>query len=103
MRPCSSNIEVFGTDNKTVSDGAAKQQEVKTKVVSLILDPEQANILLLAQSKGTLGLSWRHPDDDEDVEGGVVDDTLLSELRGIDDIQQDGPATVNPRGPAPVR
>lgn len=93
-------IEVFGTDNKTVSDGAAKQQEVKTKVVSLILDPEQANILLLAQSKGTLGLSWRHPDDDEDVEGGVVDDTLLSELRGIDDIQQDGPATVNPRGPA---
>lgn len=81
-------IEVFGTDNKTVSDGATKQQEVKTKVVSLLLEPVQANILMLAQSKGTLGLSWRHPDDDEDVQGGAVDETLLSELRGLDKMDE---------------
>lgn len=93
-------IEVFGTDNKTVSDGASKQQEVKTKVVSLLLEPEQANILMLAQSKGTLALSWRHPDDDEDVEGGIVDETLLTELRGLDNMDDNGPPTLSRRGPA---
>lgn len=77
-------IEVFSTDNKTVTDAASKQQEVKTKVVALVLEPLQANIIMLAQSKGSLGLSWRHPDDDEDVQGGAVDETLLSELRGLD-------------------
>jgi len=82
-------IEVFGTDNKTVSDGATKQQEVKTKVVSLLLEPIQVNIIMLAQSKGSLGLSWRHPDDDEDVQGGAVDETLLSELRGLDKMDED--------------
>ena len=76
-------VEVFDTENKTVSDGATQQQRAKTRVVSLLLNPEQANITLLAQSKGTLGLSWRHPDDDEDVQGSNVDDKLLAELRGL--------------------
>ncbi|MFO1096532.1 MAG: Flp pilus assembly protein CpaB [Planctomycetaceae bacterium] len=92
-------VEVFGTDNKTASDGVGKQQEVKTKVVSLLLDPKQVNIILLAQSKGQLGLSWRHPDDNEDVQGSNVDDGLLAELSGVatdeDDVQ-----TMDKSGPA---
>lgn len=77
-------VEVFSTDARTITDAASKQQEVKTKVVALLLEPIQTNILMLAQSKGSLNLSWRHPDDDEDVQGGTVDETLLSELKGLD-------------------
>jgi len=93
-------IEVFSTDNKTVSDSAAKQTEVKTKVVSLILTPAQVNIIMLARSKGTLGLAWRHPDDNEDVEGTNVDENLLSELSGLDTAKEDDILTLDRRGPA---
>ncbi|MBL8848268.1 MAG: Flp pilus assembly protein CpaB [Planctomycetaceae bacterium] len=93
-------IEVFGTDNKTVSDGASKQQEVKTKVVSLLVDPQQVGIIKLAESKGQLALSWRHPDDDEDVEGGNVDDSLLAELSGLDKVDENDVQSFSNRGPA---
>jgi len=93
-------IEVFGTDNKTISDGATKQQEVKTKVVSLLVDPKQVNIIKLAESKGTLALSWRHPEDDEDVQGSNVDDNLLSELSGLDRADENDVQTLDRRGPA---
>jgi pilus assembly protein CpaB len=93
-------IEVFGTDNKTVSDGASKQQEVKTKVVSLLVKPEQVGIIKLAESKGQLALSWRHPDDDEDVQGGNVDDTLLAELSGLDKVDESDVASFSRQGPA---
>lgn len=93
-------VEIFSTDNKTISDGAAKQQEVKTKVVSLLVTPLQANYVKLAESKGTLALSWRHPEDDEDVEGGAVDDSLLTELSGLDKMEQNGVPTYNRGAPA---
>ena len=92
-------VEVFATDNRTVSDGATKQQEVKTKVVSLLVQPMQVNSIKLAESKGSLALSWRHPDDDEDVEGGAIDESLLTELSGLDKVEDGGVPTYN-RGPA---
>ena len=93
-------VEVFGTDNRTVSDGATKQQEVKTKVVSLLVDPIQVNYIKLAESKGTLALSWRHPDDDEDIEGASIDDSLLTELSGLDRNTEDNVPAYDRRGPA---
>ena len=93
-------IEVFATDNRTVSDGATKQQEVKTKVVSLLVDPIQVNYIKLAECKGTLALSWRHPDDDEDVEGVTIDDSLLTELSGLDRNTEDNVPAYDRRGPA---
>lgn len=92
-------VEVFATDNRTVSDGATKQQEVKTKVVSLLVQPIQVNYIKLAESKGSLALSWRHPDDDEDVEDRAIDDSLLTELSGLDKID-DGNVPAYNRGPA---
>jgi pilus assembly protein CpaB len=92
-------IEVFATDNRTVSDGATKQQEVKTKVVSLLVQPIQVNYIKLAESKGSLALSWRHPDDDEDVEDRAIDDSLLTELSGLDKIDEGNVPSYN-RGPA---
>lgn len=74
-------ITVFATDNQTANQATAAQ-ESKTKVVSLLVDPEQASYLTLAQRKGKLTLVWRNPTDDEILEIGGVNEALLEELRG---------------------
>jgi pilus assembly protein CpaB len=93
-------VEVFATDNRTMSDGVSKQQEVKTKVVSLLVFPAQVSYIKLAESKGSLALAWRHPDDDEDVQTGSIDDGLLNELAGLEGMQTDGVPNYERRGPA---
>ena len=77
-------IEVFAIDDKTIADGASSngKQAVKTKVVSVVVTPNQVNFIKLAESKGTLALSWRHPDDDADVPEGEYDTSLFDELAG---------------------
>ncbi len=74
-------ITVFATDNQTANQ-ASSTQESRTKVVSLLVDPEQASYLTLAQRKGKLTLVWRNPTDDEILEYGGVNEALLEELRG---------------------
>ncbi len=74
-------ITVFATDNQTQNQ-ASSTQESRTKVVSLLVDPEQASYLTLAQRKGKLTLVWRNPTDDEILEYGGVNEDLLEELRG---------------------
>jgi pilus assembly protein CpaB len=91
-------VEVFATDNRTVSDGMAKQQETKTKVVSLVVTPEQVNYIKLAESKGQLALSWRNPNDSEAVTVSDIDTELLVELSGV--IPEEELARKGPRGPA---
>lgn len=91
-------VEVFATDARTASDGvtnASAQNAAKTKTVSLQVTPKQVNFIKLAESKGTLALSWRNPDDDEDVLDGEVDDSLFSELSGLDNINQAEPLMTN--------
>ncbi|MEZ5943682.1 MAG: Flp pilus assembly protein CpaB [Planctomycetaceae bacterium] len=72
-------VEIFATDNRTATN-AADTEGNKAKNVSLLLTPEQVNYVSLAQSKGTLQLSWRHRMDDQLVNTGDVDDDLLNEL-----------------------
>ncbi len=87
-------IEVFATDARTASDGvtnASGQKAAKTKTVSLQVTPKQVNFIKLAESKGTLALSWRNPDDDEDVLDAEVDDNLFNELAGLDNINEAEP------------
>lgn len=91
-------VEVFATDNRTVSDGVAKQQETKTKVVSLVVTPEQVNYVKLAESKGQLALSWRNPSDSEAVAVSDIDSDLLVELEGV--IPEAELDRAGPRGPA---
>ncbi len=74
-------ITVFATDNQTANQGSSTQ-ETRTKVVSLLVSPEQASYLALAQRKGRLTLVWRNPLDDEILEYGGVNEALLDELRG---------------------
>lgn len=90
-------VEVFATDNRTVSDGASKQQESKTKIVSLLVTPEQASYVKLAESKGQVALTWRNPDDDTAIAVSDIDSNLLVELEGL---VPNGDRDSEPRGPA---
>jgi pilus assembly protein CpaB len=88
-------IEVFSTDNirqSAVPNGQDK--EISAKNISLLVTPDQYNILMLAESKGQLSLALRHRGDDSQVHPVDVDDTSFDELRitrGLDR-KQDGSA-----------
>ncbi|MCA8997875.1 MAG: Flp pilus assembly protein CpaB [Planctomycetaceae bacterium] len=86
-------IEVFATDNQTASklDDGNSEKSSQTKYVSLLLTPEQVNFVKLAETKGTLSLSWRHRLDDELVQTKDIDDKLLEELEGTVGVNEDRP------------
>ncbi len=78
-------IEVFQTDDLRKSAVAASgAKEVKSKNISLLVDPKQYNLLALASSAGTISLSLRSPEDDEiynkdlSIDITEFDDSLVS-------------------------
>jgi pilus assembly protein CpaB len=75
-------IEIFATDNirqSAVPNGENK--EVAAKNISLIVTPEQYNVLMLAESKGTLSLALRHRGDDSEVHPPDIDDTMFDGIQ----------------------
>lgn len=68
------NVEVLAVDRRTDSPGTQTDvkkttREVKdTKSVTLLVTPDQSALLTLGQTKGTLHLSLRHPNDAEYAE-----------------------------------
>ncbi|MEO2046943.1 MAG: Flp pilus assembly protein CpaB [Pirellulales bacterium] len=75
------NIRVFAVDQavqRSVEGGEARNI---AKTVSVILTPEQANRVTLAENLGEISLIPRHPDDDE-----IVDDVQVTS----DDLLQSG-------------
>ncbi|MCA9076518.1 MAG: hypothetical protein KDA93_15950 [Planctomycetaceae bacterium] len=53
--------------------------------VSLLVTPEQASYVQLAEKKGDLSLVLRRRLDDEQMQAGAIDSTLLEELTGLPD------------------
>lgn len=78
------HVELFATGNQTVTDGH-KEKESQVKNVSLLVTPEQASYVYLAERKGELSLVWRNIADDEQVQVGAVDERLMEELSGTID------------------
>lgn len=78
------NVEVFATDNFTQS--IAKDQEgteTQVKNVSVLVEPKNANILMLAEKRGTLTLSLRaFEDDTNSTVSPINDEQLLGLGRG---------------------
>jgi len=75
-------VEVFNTDDLTASKLDEKSKTARAKNVGLLLSPEQAGYVILAQSKGTLSLSWRRRGDDELAQASEVNEKLMEELQG---------------------
>jgi len=68
-------IQVFATDKLRNAEGAADNSgKTSVKNISLLVTPEQGNLLMLAVSKGTLQLALRHQDDRAAVHTAAVDE-----------------------------
>ncbi len=74
-------IEVFQTDDLRKSAvAAAGTKDGKSKNISLLVDPQQYNLLALASDAGTISLSLRSPLDDE-----IINKDLKVDLSEFDD------------------
>ena len=83
-KPLLEYVTIFATGNKTENSGG-KDGDSQVKNVSLLVTPEQASFVYLAERKGELSLVWRHPADDEQVQVGSIDERLMEELSGTAD------------------
>ncbi|MBX3441057.1 MAG: Flp pilus assembly protein CpaB [Planctomyces sp.] len=79
-------VTIFAIADQTKNDMAKRTDTnaVKARQVSLIVEYDQANWLVLAERKGQLRLLWRNPLDTAIRSTRAVTDNLLSELRGLD-------------------
>ena len=91
-------IEVFALDrmrdNDSSDNGASKSAAKSAENLSVIVTPEQANLLMLAKSKGELQMSLRNPDDKEAGKTVTMDEAIFegSEAsQGIDVPDEGGP------------
>ncbi len=72
-------IKVFSVDSRRASV-AGETQEVAAKNISLLVTPDQANLLMLAEDKGMLHLALRHKTDSEPAKAATVDDSFFDEV-----------------------
>lgn len=72
-------IHVFSVDSRRASVGG-ETQDVAAKNISLLVSPDHANLLMLAEDKGTLHLALRHKTDDVVAKAAPVDDTIFDEV-----------------------
>jgi pilus assembly protein CpaB len=75
-------IEVFATDNIRQSGVPnAETKEMNAKNISLIVTPDQYNLLMLAESKGKISLALRRRGDNTEVHPMDVDETMFDGVR----------------------
>ena len=72
-------IQVFSVDSRRAGlPGEA--EEVSAKNISLLVTPDQANLLMLAENKGKLHLALRHKTDDDPAKPAMVDDSFFDDV-----------------------
>jgi pilus assembly protein CpaB len=87
-------IEVFATDNIRISSGSNGEntKEVSAKNISLLVTPDQYNLLALAAEKGKITLALRHRGDKEEVHAKSYDEQIFETdgiARGSEDKKED--------------
>ncbi len=73
-------IEVFASDSVRDQE-VGESREIKAKNLSLLVTPDQSNLLKLASTKGELTPIMRNKEDKEIANPNGVDDNLLSLLK----------------------
>jgi len=73
-------IEVFATENKTVHSEESPNEQ-RPRSVSLLVTPEQDGFVKIAQSKGQLALSLRHPDDADVKNVNGINSAIMEDLQ----------------------
>jgi pilus assembly protein CpaB len=86
-------IEVFATDNIRVSAvPKGEDKEIAAKNISLLVTPDQYNLLALAEVKGQISLALRHRGDKSQVLTRDYDETMFEQTaatRGKDEKKDD--------------
>jgi pilus assembly protein CpaB len=77
-------IEVFATDNIRISavPNGENTKESNAKNISLLVTPDQYNLLALAAEKGKITLALRHRGDKEEVHPKAIDEAVF-ETEGL--------------------
>ncbi len=77
-------IEIFATEDQTLSSAQNEtgKESKRAKSLSLLVTPEQFTYVQVAQAKGQISLSLRHPDDDELTNLNGINSTVLDEIQG---------------------
>ncbi|MFK7779236.1 MAG: Flp pilus assembly protein CpaB [Gimesia sp.] len=76
-------VKIFATDHLTDAGGTDSNQ-IKSKNISLLLDPREGAILKLAESKGEVHLALRAASDKTDTEDVQFNDEDLAEVFSIE-------------------
>ncbi len=72
-------IQVFSVDNRRAGiQGEA--EEAAAKNISLLVTPDQANLLMLAENKGMLHLALRHKTDSDPAKPAMIDDSFFDDV-----------------------
>lgn len=72
-------IKVFSVDSRR-ANVTNEKEEVSAKNISLLVTPDNANLLMLAENKGTLHLALRHKGDKEPAKADTVDDSIFDDI-----------------------
>lgn len=85
-------IKVFATDNRRASEVAGESKETKVSNISLLVTPDQANLVMLATNKGQIHLALRHKGDTTVANTSAVGDNVFDEgqaLSNVGDLQDE--------------
>lgn len=94
-------IEVFAIDRQREMAEDETKSISKPENLSVIVTPEQAQILELAKNKGTLQIAMRNQKDKDSQAVASVDDTIFSDLEPSHGVEGP-PEEVEETKPAPV-
>lgn len=73
------NIKVFATDNRRDLKGVENAEANAAKNISLLVTPDQGNLVMLAQNKGTLHLALRRDGDETEGNAAPVDEDAFED------------------------
>jgi pilus assembly protein CpaB len=73
-------IKVFATDSRRATVVKTDEEgDYQAKNISLLVDPDQANLLMLAESKGKIHLALRNEQDTATADAAPVDDDFFED------------------------
>jgi len=73
-------IEVFAIDRNREGEGESTKG-AKAENLSVLVTPEQANVLMLASNKGKLQMALRNSEDKDEAKVATVDDQIFDEFQ----------------------
>lgn len=98
-------IEVFAIDRNRDGEGSSGSDSAKgakAENLSVLVTPEQAHILSLANTKGKLQMSLRNSEDKNDAHVAVVDDKIFDDLLATKGAEKEEPEPQKPPEVKPV-